>query len=212
MPVLVAGARRAPTDRRTPRSGLLLLVLLVLAPAAPVAIAAPPGGGLGSPFTTTSAVAPWLRVEVYYLRLLNCTRTGGWVLSDGRCVGYGTGRYSAYVRPVSLSAGISDRVARPYARLLAMRGLCSHTADGDPGDRLRRAGYRNWAWAENVGCATGYSNLYRAVLSFHRAFQAERATHGGHWRVLKSSRYTTVGIGVWHTSGRTRLVVDFYRP
>ena len=35
--------------------------------------------------------APWLAVEKYYLKLLNCTRTGGWVLADGSCKGYGSG-------------------------------------------------------------------------------------------------------------------------
>ena len=106
--------------------------------------------------------APWLAVEKYYLKLLNCTRTGGWVLADGSCKGYGSGAYSAYVKPLSLSSGISSKVARPYAKKLAVGNDCSHFMGGDPGDRLRRAGYTSYRWAENIGCRSG--NPYDAVL------------------------------------------------
>ena len=63
--------------------------------------------------TVTSIDRPWYSTEQFYLGLVNCTRTGGWVLSDGTCRGYGSGRYSAYVKPLRISSSISDRVSRP---------------------------------------------------------------------------------------------------
>ncbi len=162
----------------------------------------PPSSGGGS--------APWLSVEKYYLKLLNCTRTGGWVQADGSCKGYGSGTYSAYRKPLSLSSGISSKVSRPYAKLMANKGACSHFLDGDPGDRLRRAGYKNWTWGENIGCRSG--NPYDAVLASHRYFQSEQDSGGGHWKNIKNPDFSTVGIGVWKADGNVRLVTDFYHP
>jgi uncharacterized protein YkwD len=134
------------------------------------------------------------------------------VLSDGTCRGYGSGRYSAYVRPLTRSAGISDHVSRPYARLLATANLCNHWYDGDPGLRLRRAGYLAYTWGENIGCRWGYTSVRAAILKSHLSFQAEKATNGGHWRNIKNARFTTIGIGVWKYGTQVRLVTDFYRP
>ena len=173
------------------------------APARPTTKPPTSGGG-------NTSSAPWLSVEKYYLGLLNCTRTGGWVQSDGSCVGYGSGRYSTYVAPLTLSAGISSRVARPYAQLLATRGICSHYADGDPGDRLNRRGYSSYRWAENLGCRSG--NPYSAVLGSHLFFQSEMSANGGHWRNIKDARFSVVGVGIWVASGRVRLVSEFYDP
>ena len=135
---------------------------------------------------------------------MNCTRTGGWVTSGGRCSSPG-GRN---VRPLKLDTGISSRVSRPYAKLLARRGICNHFINGNPGDRLRRAGYTSYRWAENLGCRSG--NPYGAVLGSHRFFQSERSYRGGHYVNLMNSAYDRVGIGVWVSSGRVRLVIDFY--
>jgi len=199
------------------------IVGLAMAGAIIGSLALAPGAGASTRTviarTTTSAVAlttttidkPWYSVERYYLGLVNCTRTGGWVLADGTCRGYGSGHYSKYVKPLVYSYGLSDRVSRPYARLLAVRGLCTHTADGDPGYRLRRAGYLHWTWGENIGCRDGYSTAKAAVLASHRAFQAEKWTNGGHWRNIKNANYLSIGIGVWRYGSRTRLVTDFYR-
>jgi hypothetical protein len=149
--------------------------------------------------------------ELFYLGLINCTRTGGWVLADGTCSRYGSGHYSAYVRPLTRWIRLSDLVSRPYARLLAMRNLCSHTADGDLAYRLRRAGYPRTYWGENIGCYYGYPTVRSAIIAAHRAMQAEKAWNGAHWRILKESRFTVVGIGVWNYYSRVRTVSDFYR-
>ena len=160
--------------------------------------------------TTTTIDKPWYSVERFELGLVNCNRTGGWVLSDGTCRGYGSGHYSAYVAPLSYLYGISDKVSRPYAKLLATKAICSHTADGDPGYRLRRAGYTRWHWGENIGCRDGYASAKAAVLASHLNFQSEKSSNGGHWKNIKNAAYRWIGIGVWRSGSRTRLVIDFY--
>ena len=155
------------------------------------------GGGAGGG-------GSWAKVETYYLGLMNCTRTGGWVTSTGRCSSPG-GRN---VAPLKLDAGISSKVTRPYARLLAVNGDCSHFIGGNPGDRLRRAGYTSYRWAENIGCRSG--DPYQAVLASHLFFQSEKPYNGGHYVNLMNAAYNRVGIGVWVAGGRVRLVIDFY--
>jgi uncharacterized protein YkwD len=158
----------------------------------------PPDGGVGG--------GTWAAVETYYLKLMNCTRTGGWVTSAGACSSPG-GRN---VAPLWIDRGISSAVSRPYARLLATRGACNHFIGGTPGDRLRRAGYTSYIWAENLGCRSG--DPFKAVLGSHLFFQAEKPYLGGHYVNLMNAKYDRVGIGVWVASGRVRLVVDFYHP
>jgi uncharacterized protein YkwD len=158
----------------------------------------PTGGG-------GAASGTWAAVETYYLRLMNCTRTGGWVTSSGACSSPG-GRN---VSPLSLSSAISNRVARPYARLLSTRNACSHFIGGNPGDRLRAAGFGGYNWAENIGCrSTG--SPFKSVLGTHLFYQSERPSNGGHYRNLMNPAFREVGIGVWVSGGRVRLVIDFY--
>ena len=174
---------------------------------APVASSPGPGGGSGGSGGGGGGTSGSLAdVERYYLGLMNCTRTGGWVTSSGSCSSPG-GRDVAVLK---LDSGISSKVARPYAKLLATRNLCSHFANGGPDDRLRRAGYSSYRWAENIGCRSG--NARSAVLATHLFFQSEKSYNGGHWVNMTSSKYSRVGIGVWSSGGRVRLVVDFYRP
>jgi uncharacterized protein YkwD len=168
-------------------------------PKAPAAPRSSSGGG-------AAASGNWGAVEIYYLRLMNCTRTGGWVTSSGSCKSPG-GRN---VAPLSLSTGISNKVARPYAKLLATRGECTHFIGGNPGDRLRRAGYSSYRWAENLGCRSG--DPKKAVLGSHLYFQSEKSYLGGHYVNMMNAKYDRAGIGVWVSGGRVRLVVDFYHP
>jgi uncharacterized protein YkwD len=213
------GAQEASPRTRI-RSRALLLVGLAVAGSVVGSLAAAPAAAATTTsqtktstavaLTTTAVDKPWYTTERYYLGLLNCTRTGGWVLSNGTCRGYGSGRYSRYVVPIKYSYGLSDKVSRPYAKLLAVRNLCSHYANGDPGYRLRRAGYTRWTWGENIGCGNGYATAKAAVLASHLRFQAEKSTNGGHWRNIKNAKFRAIGIGIWKYGSRTRLVTDFY--
>ena len=172
-------------------------------PATPAAPAASGGSSSGG---TSTGSGSWGAVERYYLGLMNCTRTGGWVTSTGSCSSPG-GRSVAALK---LDAGISSKVSRPYAKKLAVGNDCSHFIGGNPGDRLRRAGYTSYRWAENLGCRSG--NPFSAVLGSHLYFQSEKSYSGGHYVNMMNSKYDSAGIGVWVSSGRVRLVIDFYHP
>jgi uncharacterized protein YkwD len=138
---------------------------------------------------------------------MNCTRTGGWVTASGVC----DNRGSRDVAPLWIDAGISDRVSRPYARNLAETGICSHFADGNPGDRLRQGGYDSYQWAENISCPLDMSPM-ALMLDTQRYFQSEKPYNGGHYVNLMNPLYDRVGIGVWVANGRAEVVIDFYRP
>jgi uncharacterized protein YkwD len=167
--------------------------------AASVPIPHASGGSVGS--------GSWYAVEVYYLKLMNCTRTGGWVLSSGTCSSPG----GLSTPPIILDSGLSSRVARPYAKVLAQAGACTHFYNGSPTDRLHRAGYSGWL-AENVGCRSA-PNAYASVLGTHIYFQSEKPCGGYcHYANMMNPDYKRCGIGVWVYAGRIRLVVDFYHP
>jgi hypothetical protein len=165
------------------------------------------GGGGGGGGGGAVGGGSWGAVETYYLRLMNCTRTGGWVSSSGSCTSPG-GRNVAALR---LDSGISSKVSRPYAKKLAVGNDCSHFIGGNPGNRLSAAGYHSYRWAENIGCRSAGS-AYSAVLGSHLFFQSEKSSNGGHYVNLMNSAYDRCGIGVWVASGRVRLVIDFYHP
>jgi hypothetical protein len=149
--------------------------------------------------------------ERYLLKLINCTRTGGWVRANGTCSGYGSGRYSVYRRPLAFHHGISRDVTRPYARLMARRQVMSHTLGGTTlPERLRRAGYRFAACGENIGWTSKRPRA--AVLAIHRIMQAEKSYNGPHWRNIKARVFRSVGIGVWRRNGKTWIATDFYTP
>jgi uncharacterized protein YkwD len=150
----------------------------------------------------------WEPEELKYVDLVNCTRTGGWVQSDGTCKGRYSGRYSKYVPPLNYAYRMSLTVARPYAKKLADANVCSHFYGTTPLQRLRAAGYTVTNWAENIGCRTS-RYAWPAVVASHLFFQSEKSTNGGHWRNIKNPAFGAIGIGVWKTSGRVRLVTDF---
>ena len=65
----------------------------------------PLGGGGGA------SAGSWAAVETYYLRLMNCTRTGGWVTSGGVLVAGRPERRAAHAERGDLA-----HVSRPYAK------------------------------------------------------------------------------------------------
>lgn len=153
----------------------------------------------------TVGAGTWYAVETYYLKLMNCTRTGGWVVSSGECSSPG----GLSTPPIILDKGLSDKVSRPYAKLLATGGACDHFVGGTPTDRLHRAGYSGWA-AENIGCRAA-PNGFASVLGTHLYFQTEKPCGGYcHYANMMNPAYKKCGIGVWIANGRVRLVIDFY--
>jgi hypothetical protein len=163
----------------------------------------PVSGGSGG---GTVGAGSWHAVEVYYFHLMNCTRGGGWILASGRCDHPG----GSGVAPLILNAGISNKVSRPYAKYLTVRGICTHFAQGTPGDRLHKAGYPG-DYRENIGCAD-VRNPYKSVLMTHLYFQSEKPCGNYcHWANIMDPRVNQVGIGVWVIGNRVRLVVDFWK-
>jgi uncharacterized protein YkwD len=152
----------------------------------------------------------WLAAEKYLLSLLNCTRGGGWVLADGSCSSPG----GSGIAPLDLHAGISDRVARPYAKRLATTGACTHFYGGtNPGGRLHAAGYTSYQWGENLSCRY-FSDPRDAAVSLVRFFQSEKywSPVGGHYVNMMNRSFTHAGIGLWASGGNMNFVIDFYTP
>ena len=164
----------------------------------------PPSTGGGS-----TGGGAWAAAERYYLSLMNCTRGGGIVTSSGACSSPG----GSGIAPLVLDSGISDRVSRPYAKLLAASGVCSHFDGGNPGDRLRSAGYTSYRWGENLGCLSA-SSANASALGTQLYFQSEGSWSppGGHYVNMMNPAYDRVGIGVWISGGQIRIVIDFYHP
>lgn len=162
------------------------------------------------PVVTRPTSSGWLAAEKYLLSLLNCTRGGGWVLADGSCSEPG----GSGIAPLKYDAGISDEVARPYAKRLASSGVCSHFyGGGSPGDRLQAAGYTSYHWAENIGCRY-YNDPRDAAVGLVRFYQSEKFWRpvGGHYVNLMNRAYDRAGVGLWVSGGNLNFVVNFYAP
>ena len=158
----------------------------------------------------SASVTRFAKLERYSLRLMNCTRTGGWVRHDGTCRAYGSGKYSAYREPLELHRELGDDVALPWAVEIAREDYCGHTLAGSSLDRrFERAGYRNRHRGENVGCSYAWS-ARTMVLRTHLMMQSEKAYRGWHWRQMKDADFRSAGIAVVQIGTRTRIVVDFY--
>ena len=94
--------------------------------------------------------------------LMNCTRTGGWVTSSGACSSPGgRERRAAHARRGDLSARSRGRTRKR----LATGSHCSHFIGGNPGDRLRRAGYTSYRWAREHRLPVGATRTRRARLA-----------------------------------------------
>jgi uncharacterized protein YkwD len=157
-------------------------------PKATTSTAAPkPTARTGSATRPTSSSS--LAAEKYLLTLMNRERAAKGVSS------------------LAYHAGVSDKVARPYAKKLAVNNVCSHFYGGTVGDRLRAAGYTGYQWAENLGCRY-FADPRDAAESLVRFFKGSP----GHYTNMMSSKYTHAGIGLWVTGGRLRFVAVFYTP
>ena len=204
--VVMSVGTGAHSSAGLPLQALVSATFTTVAPPAPKSSGSSATTGSGSSATTSVGSGTWAAVEGYYLKLMNCTRTGGSVTASGGCSGAG-GRN---VAPLWQDAGISREVSRPYARKLVLNNGCTHYSGGTPSGRLSAAGYTSYIWAENVGCEGG--SPYSAVLGDHLFFQNERSSNGGHYVNLMNAKYDRCGIGVWVVGSRVRLVIDFYHP
>jgi uncharacterized protein YkwD len=149
-------------------------------------------------------------LERFALSLVNCTRTGGWVRANGTCKARGSGRYSAYRKPLRMHSGISDKVSRPYARRLAAANALTHTLRGSTiRGRLRAAGYKGTPYGESLGRSGGIS-VRQMVIRTHRMMQSEKSYKGWHWKNMKNPDFKRVGVGIAKSGNSSWVVYDFY--
>jgi hypothetical protein len=151
----------------------------------------------------------WPELEAYYEGLLGCTRSGGWVNEDGTCDMVDVEERVPLVPALRRTRILSDELARPHARRLALAGYLSHDLGGSIRDRFARIGRANGRYGENLGYSGGRDPM-AAILHIHLMFQEEWSYGGWHWRNMTDARFTKVGIGAWVRDDRTYLVVDFH--
>ena len=174
------------------------------------ASAARGGGGAKIPWLggEASASRPYHASEVYYMSLMNCTRTGGWVTSGGNCSTVTQHTLPAH-SAMSFNDGIADGAARPYAKALADAGVLTHTYGGTTvHQRLAAVGYGGPSWGENI--ASPSNSGAGGMVSVETYFQAESWCRCGHYANIMNSYFHEAGVGVWVTGGNVRVVADFY--
>ena len=184
-----------PRSARARMTLVLLSVVCLLGSATPASVA---------------ASSTYQDLEQFALSLVNCTRTGGWVRVDGSCKGRGSGRYSAYRKPLRMHSGISSNVSRPYARRLAAAHALTHTLSGSTiRSRFRSAGYRGTPYGESLGRSGGVS-VRQMVIRTHRMMQSEKSFKGWHWKNMKNPDFKRVGVGIAKSGSWSWVVYDFY--
>ena len=151
--------------------------------------------------------SPWYASEVYYLRLMNCTRTGGWVTSNGSCSSV-THHTLPSQNALRLSSGISNTVSRPYAKYMADNRLLSHYLRGsNPHSRMCKAGYCGGGWGENI--ASPSSTGKGGMISIEIFYQNEYWCRCEHYYNIMNPHFGVAGVGVWFSKS-VRVAIDFY--
>ncbi len=155
-----------------------------------------------------AGTAKWYGSEVYYLQLMNCTRTGGWVTSAGSC-----STETHHTLPaqgnISLNSRISSLVSRPYAKYMADNRLLDHYLNGtNPHSRLCDwGGYCGSSWGENI--ASPSSAGQGGMIAIEIFYQNEYWCRCEHYYNIMDPYFHEAGIGVWY-SNSVRVSIDFY--
>ncbi len=157
--------------------------------------------------------SPWHAAELNYLRLMNCTRTGGWVTRSGTCSS--VAHHSMPAQDALLfSADITNRVSRPYSKRQAVSGALDHYLGGTtPHSRLAAAGYGGWAWGENLASPpnAGLSGMIDSEIFFqNESHCGSGQCEFAHYYNIMAPFFRRAGVGVWVDHGRVRLTIDFY--
>ncbi|MFN8521343.1 MAG: hypothetical protein U0667_18620 [Chloroflexota bacterium] len=179
-----------------------LFSLALVVPAAPVGAAS--GTGISSSAEDD--------LQAFALSLVNCTRTGGWVRSNGTCDRHPSKKYRSVKRkPLTLSEVISEKVAENLAVKCAKKGSCSHSMAGGYKARFRKIGVRSY-----TGEALGYGwwgNARKTIISSYRTMQQEKIKPGAwgrwHYRYIKEPKFKKVGIGIAKRGSYSVVVYDF---
>jgi hypothetical protein len=160
------------------------------------------------PIEWTNVGPQYLSAEHYYLALMNCTRTGGWVVSGGYCSTV-THHTKPAQKPLVMNSGIADAVARPYAKYMSDTCQLNHYLNGtNPHTRLSAKGYTSYTWGENIASPGNASQGSLAAVEIF--FQNEYSLRGlTHYANIMNGSFHSAGVGIW-ISRCTRLVIDFY--
>jgi Bacterial Ig-like domain len=154
------------------------------------------------------AGSQWYGSEVYYFNLMNCTRTGGWVTSGGACSSETHHTLPSQGR-LTLSAGISNKVSRPFAKYMADRGILNHYAYHDPHWRLCNwGGYCGGSWAENIASPSSAGS--GGMIAIEIFYQNEYWCRCEHYYNIMAPFLSTAGVGVYVSGGVVRVSIDFY--
>ncbi len=160
-----------------------------------------------------SKTAPYHAAELYYLKLMNCTRTGGWVTASGSCSSV-THHVMPAQNPLSYNAAISNAVSRPYSKALADRGLLTHYLNGTTvHSRLTAAGFPSGSWGENLSSpiSSGAAGMIHTELYFQSEYRCQRGQcEFAHYYNIMDPYFHSAGIGIWVSHGHVRLTIDFY--
>lgn len=194
---------RVPTGVRTIFATLIALTMLV--PAVPAGAAS----GTGISASTEDDL------QRFALSLVNCTRTGGWVRSNGTCDKKPSKKYrSTRRKALKLSERISEKVAEPLAVRCAKARRCSHSMGASYRTRFRRVGITT----RHIGEALGYGSrdVKRTIISSFRIMQNEKLKASGrwgrwHWRYIKDPDFRRVGIGIAKRGSYAVIVYNFAR-
>jgi hypothetical protein len=154
-----------------------------------------------------SSTSPWYGSEVYYLNLMNCTRTGKWVTQSGAC-STATRHTKPAQSPLRLSAAISNKVSRPYASKMADLRVLTHYLNGTtPASRMAAAGFPGGG-GENI--ASPGNSGQTGMIAIEIFYQNESGLRGpNHYTNIMNPAYRECGIGVW-VSRSVRVSIDFY--
>ena len=170
------------------------------AAARPPTLAGIPTGAGGA------ASGTWAAVETYYLRLMNCTRTGGWVTSSGGVLVAGRAQRRAAV------AQLGDLATAWRGRMRGSSRPATRAATSSAATRATACGRQASAatTGPRTSAAARPARRSRPCSGRTCSTSRERPYNGGHYRNLMNPAFRQVGIGVWVSGGRVRLVIDFY--
>lgn len=189
-----------------PSRGVRLLIASLMSIAL-IVPAAPAGAASGTGISSHAEDD----LQEYALSLINCTRGGGWVRSNGSCDKSPSRKYRSTKRkPLKLSETISEKVAETLAVKCAKKGRCSHTMGKGYKARFRDIGVKSY-----VGEALGYGwwgNAKKTILSSFLRMQAEKINGNWgrwHWRYIKEPDFKRVGIGIAKRGKYTVVVYNF---
>ncbi len=192
------------TSRQSRGARLLFACLIALCLVVP---AAPAGATSGTGISSSAEDD----LQAFALSLVNCTRGGGWVRSNGSCDEHPSRKYRSTPRePLKLSERISERVAETLAVKCVKKGRCGHYVGQHYTVRFRNIGIKG-----DIGEALGYGwwgPARKSIISSFRIMQSEKITgawNRWHWRYIKEPDFERVGIGIAKRGDYTVIVYDF---